>query len=166
MKNISIIINGLLILSVLLFVFDGLTAFEIKSQPIKTFTYYGIFVFAPLVLIWNLIIIKRKKKKIIAVVLPILTLIGIFIIGPNKILFSSSAWKTQTVIYENSNSNSKRIELQMQDIGALGYNKRKVEVTYLSNLFMIVKSAENEMTDKADWIQVNRDVNELGLKTP
>ena len=68
--------------------------------------------------------------------LSILALIGILIIGPMKIIFSSGSWKTQTIIYQNGHLNFKKVEFQMQDVGALGYKKRTVEITYLTKLFL------------------------------
>ena len=49
----------------------------------------------------------------------------------------------------------------MQDAGAFGYNKRTVEVIYLTDLFMIVSPVEKSITNKVD-----KAVNELGLKFP
>lgn len=165
-KNISTLLNGILILTILLFVLDGLTSFEIKSQTIKSFTYFGIMILVPLTLIWNLWNLKTRKWKIIGSILPILTLVGILIIGPLKIAFSSSAWKTQKVIYQNGHLNFKKVEFQMQDIGALGYNKRTVEVIYLTDLFMIVSPLEKDIDKRVEWIKVDVEVNELGLKFP
>lgn len=83
-----------------------------------------------------------------------------------KIIFSSGSWKTQTVLYQNGHLTYKKVEFQMQDIGALGYNKRTVEVIYLTNLFMIVNSVEKDIEERVEWIKVDREVNELGLKFP
>ena len=52
----------------------------------------------------------------------------------------------------------------MQDVGALGYNKRTVEVTYLTGLFMIVEPVENNIGERVEWVKVDKEVNELGLK--
>jgi hypothetical protein len=95
-----------------------------------------------------------------------LTLIGILIIGPLRIAFSSTAWKTQTVIYQNGHLNFKKVEFQMQDVGALGYNKRTVEVIYLTDLFMIVIPVEKDIHERIEWIKVDQEINELGLKFP
>ncbi len=128
--------------------------------------YFGILILTPVTLIWNLWRLKNKKQKIIASILPLLTLIGILIIGPLKIAFSSSAWKTQKIIYQNGHLKFKRIEFQMQDIGAFGYNKRTVEVIYLTDLFMIVKPVEKDIDKRVEWIKIDKEVNELGLKKP
>ena len=165
-KYISTLLNGIFILTVLLFVFDGLTSFEIKNQAIKSFTYFGLMVLTPMALVWNLLTLKTRKWKIISSILPTIALIGIMIIGPMKIMFSSGSWKTQTVLYQNGHLTFKKVEFQMQDIGALGYNKRTVEVIYLTNLFMIVSPVEKDIDKRVEWIKVDKEVNELGLKFP
>ncbi|MEQ8546265.1 MAG: hypothetical protein RIC03_00050 [Cyclobacteriaceae bacterium] len=133
---------------------------------IKSFAYFGIMVLTPLTLIWNLWNFKTRKWKIIGSTLPTLTLVGVLIIGPLKIVFSSSAWKTQTVIYQNGHLNFKKVEFQMQDVGALGYNKRTVEVIYLTDLFMIVSPVEKDIDERVEWVKVDKEINELGLKFP
>jgi hypothetical protein len=165
-KNISTILNGIFILTILLFVLDGLTSFEIKSQTIKSFTYFGIMVLTPLTLIWNLWAFKTAKWKIVGSAIPTLTLIGILIIGPLKIAFSATAWRTQKVIYQNGHLIFKKVEFQMQNVGAFGYNKRTVEVIYLTDLFMIVSPVEKDLDRRVEWVKVNKEVNELGLKFP
>lgn len=165
-KHISTLLNGIFFLTILLFVFDWLTSFEIKNQAIKSFSYFGVMVLTPLTLVWNLWTFKSKKWKLIGSTIPTLTLIGILIIGPLKIVFSTSAWKTQKVIYQNGHLNFKKVEFQMQDIGALGYNKRTVEVIYLTDLFMLVNPVEKDIDDRVEWIKVDKEVNELRLKFP
>jgi len=44
----------------------------------------------------------------------------------------------------------------MQDIGALGYNKRKVEVLYLTSLFMITNPVKKNIDKRIDWIKVDK----------
>jgi hypothetical protein len=83
-----------------------------------------------------------------------------------KILFSSGAWRTQTILFQNGHLSFKTVEFQMQDIGALGYNKRTVEVIYLTPLFMLTSEVPNDIDKRVEWIKVERDVNELGLKEP
>ncbi|MEE9406965.1 MAG: hypothetical protein V3V28_02700 [Polaribacter sp.] len=141
-------LNRIFILIVGLFVLDGLASFDIKSQIIKSVTYFGIMILTPLVLIWNLWHFKKTKWKIISLTLPILTLIGVLIIGPMKIIFSSRNWKTQKVLYQNKHLAFKKVEFQMQDVGGLGYNKRTVEVIYLTDLFMIVSPVEKDIDKK------------------
>ena len=88
----------------------------------------------------------------------------ILIAGLTKIIFASSAWRTQTVLYENSHFKFKKIEFQMQDKDALGYNKRTVEVIYLTKFFMIATAAPADIAQRSEWIKVEMDVNELKLK--
>ncbi|MBN9294545.1 MAG: hypothetical protein J0G96_11260 [Flavobacteriia bacterium] len=54
----------------------------------------------------------------------------------------------------------------MQDIGTRGYNNRTVEVIYLTPLFMLTKEVPNDIDKRVEWIKVEKDVNELGLKFP
>lgn len=165
-KYITILLNGIFILLIFLFLLDELTSFEIKSQRIKSFTYFGIMILTPLTLTWNLWSFKTKNRKIIGSIFPTLTLIGLLIVGPLKIVFSLSAWKTQKVIYQNGHLDFKKVEFQMQDVGGLGYNKRTVEVIYLTDLFMIVGPVEKDIDIRVEWVKVDKEVNELGLKFP
>ncbi|MEN8123000.1 MAG: hypothetical protein ABFS35_21855 [Bacteroidota bacterium] len=165
-KIISTLLNIVFVMTILFFIFDALTEFEIKNQTIKSSIYYGLLILTPIVFIWNVLTFKTKKKRIISLILPILTLIGILIIGPIKIISSSPAWRTQTVLYQNGHSNFKKVEFQMQDVGAFGYNKRTVEVTYLTDLFMFVKSVDRNIDKSVEWVRVDKDINELGLKHP
>ena len=72
-------------------------------------------------------------------------------------------WKTQTIIYENGHFDNKTIEFQMQDKGALGYNRRIVEVTKFTFFLKLIEQVDTTEID-LPWILVNKDVNELRLK--
>lgn len=54
----------------------------------------------------------------------------------------------------------------MQDVGAFGYNKRTVEVFYLTPLFMITSEVPTDIEKRIEWVKVDKEVNELGLKFP
>lgn len=164
-KYISRLLNGFFILAVGLFLLDHLSSFDIKSQPIKSFAYFGVLVLAPLALVWNLWNSKTPKRKIISIIVPILTILGILLIGPIKIIFSSSSWKTQKILYQNEHSEFKKVEFQMQDVGASGYNRRTVKVTYLTNFFMIIDPVEKDIDKHSEWIKIDKEINELGLKS-
>ena len=81
-------------------------------------------------------------------------------------MHSSQAWRTQKVLYTHGHLPFKQVEFQMQDVGALGYNKRTVDVTYLSDNFMIVSPIDYDITSRVEWIKADIEVNELGLKIP
>jgi hypothetical protein len=153
-------------LTVGLFLLDSLTGFDIKSQNIKSFVYFGLLIGTPLTLIWNALVIKKRKWKIIWTVFPTIILSLILVVGPIKILLSRGAWRTQTILYQNNQLSFKTIEFQMQDVGALGYNKRTVEVFYLTPFFMTTIQVPNDIDKKVEWLKVDKDVNELGLKFP
>lgn len=90
----------------------------------------------------------------------------ILVVGPMKILFSTGAWHTQTILYQNGHLSFKTVEFQMQDVGALGYNERTVEALYLTPLFMITSKVPKDIDKRVEWVKVDKDVNELKLKFP
>jgi len=163
-KTFSKVLNILYVLIAILFVLDSLTKFEIKNQFLKSFVYMGLLIGAPLILIGNLFIFKRKYQKLLALFFPVMTIIFILIVGPLKILFSSSAWDTQTILYQNRNLSFNRIEYQMQDVGSFGYNCRTVEVLYITRFFMIVDAVPNDIDKNVKWAKVNKDINQLNLR--
>ena len=167
MKNRTTrILNILYVVLVLLFFLDGFTGFDIKAQAIKTFVYIGFLVGSPLMLMWNFFVFNPIFKRVIWTLFPAIMLVFIIITSPLKIIFSSSSWHTQSILYQSRHSRFKTIEFQMQDIGALGYNERKIEVQYLTPYFMIAKVIPNNAAIGSEWISVEKDVNELGLKYP
>lgn len=148
----------------LFFILDTFTPLEIKNQNLKSFIYFGIIIFTPIILIINLWKGKSLKFKIITSIIPIFTLIGVVFIGLLKIIYLSSSWKTDRIIYQNKILTNKRIEYQMQDVGAFGYNKRTVEVIYFTENFIFVKPFNKNNFKSNEWIKINKVVNELGLK--
>ena len=149
---------------VLLFLFDELTNLDIKSQTIKSFVHYGILAGTPFILLLNAFTIKKIKKKIIGTALPAIILTAILVIGPQKIIHHKEAWKTQTVLYQNKHLTFNKVEFQMQDIGARGYNKRTVQVIYLTPYFILTHKVPNDIENKIEWLKIDKEVNELGLK--
>ena len=147
MKRATIILNVLYCLTVLLFVLDEFTSFDIKNQLLKSVVYFGFLIGTPIILLWNLF-----SKRILLIVYSVLCLILIFVIDPLKIGFQSSTWETKAIFYEHKYK-SKKIELQWQDIGALGWNKREVEVTYLTPFFMITRKVPPNINENTDWIK-------------
>lgn len=167
MKNLATyVLNILYGIIILLFFLDGFTGFDIKAQAIKTFVYVGLLVGSPVMLVWNFFVLKAIFKRVIWTLFPAIMLVFMLITNPLKILFSSGSWHTQSILYQSRHSRFKTIEFQMQDIGALGYNERKVEVQYLTPYFMIAKVIPNTAAIGSEWIPVEKDVNELGLKFP
>ena len=85
-------------------------------------------------------------------------MIFILFIGPVKIIFSTSAWQTKTTLYKNGHFSFKTIEYQTQDMGALGYNKRTVEVLYLTDIFMITNEIPQDIDNKVEWIKIEEEI--------
>lgn len=164
LTRLTTLLNVIFGLTVLLFLFDSLTPFDIRSHTIKSFVYHGLLIETPLILLWNFFALKSKTKRIVGTIIPTLILTLILIVGPMTILFSTRPWLTQTILYQNGHLSFRTVEFQMQDIGALGYNKRTVEVFYLTNLFMIVSDPPQDIGKKTEWIKVDKDINASRLK--
>ena len=143
-------INMVYCIIVLFFLLDEFTSFDIKNQTLKSFIYFGVLIGTPAMLFWNLF-----SERILLIVYPMLFLILIIIVHPIRILFQSSAWETRAIFYEHKHKSCKTIELQWQDIGALGYNRREVEVTYFTPFFMITRKVPPDISQNPEWIKVD-----------
>lgn len=164
LKLIAIILNSLYLVMVTLFLLDELTGFDIKNQFLKFFIYPGTVLATPIIFICNLILVKNLNRKIQAEILPVIMTGVTLYFGYDRIFTSSAAWKTQTILYEHKITASKKIEFQVQFMGAAGYNKRTVKVYYFTPLFMITSPVTGDIHKQTEWIAVNKNVNEMGLK--
>lgn len=115
---------------------------ELRHQLLKRLVYFGILGVAPVLFI--ICLFKIKIKPLFGGLLSVLVLLGIGIHGPTNILYASSVWKTQKIIKPIDHSTKHNIELQFQDVGALGYNRRQVKVTYFAGIFMKVREVKIE----------------------
>ena len=158
--------NSLYAIVLLLFFIDWYTCVEIKSQVLKSVVYWGLLAGTPVILILNILLLSKGVQKIIAISIPILLSVFIVINNPFDILLRIESWKTQTIIYKNRKSENRKIEHQMQGIGAFGYRKRNIEVSYIIPFFIIINIPEPHPEKNPDWVKVNLEVNELDLKYP
>jgi len=131
---ITKILNLSLLIALILLAIDSLSLLEIKTQIIKSFVFYGFLIFPPLLIVWNYLFLKSKHQKKISTIILSGIIVITMLIGPLDIIFASKAWKTQTILYQSKNSKSEKIEFQIQDVGALGYNKRTVQVNTFLNI--------------------------------
>jgi hypothetical protein len=96
--------------------------------------------------------------------------IGSFIICNAAIVFfyvfldGRGEWKTQTVEYQNLNLSNRTIEFQLQDKGARGYNRRRVDRMTILPFIEWIKVLEDAPIDALTWKKVDIYVNEMGLK--
>ena len=146
------ILNIIYCFAVLLFLLDCFTGFDIKNQTLKSFVFFTFLIGTPAIFLWNLFTLR-----IILILYPILFLVLIIIVDPMRILLTTSVWKTITIGYEHKHNSCKTIEYQMQDIGALGFNRREVEVINLTPLFRVARELPNDI-DENEWILVNKQV--------
>gem|GEM_PF-615627 len=159
-QYITPFLNGAFILALSLFCLEAFSVLEIKRQAIKTYAYWGMLILPPLVFLWNAFAVKPIKKKLLLLLLPVISFMGVMKIGYIDIIFASSAWETQEVVYKNNHSPFKKVESQRQDIGALGYNRRTVEVTYLTSLFVLVNPVEEDIENRSEWVKVDGGIHE------
>ena len=163
-KAISLLLNLTFISVVLLFFLDSLTDFDIKNQFIKSFVYFGILILTPVVLLWNFRVIKEKKWQKAGRFVPVFVLGALLFMEPLRFFSASRSWKTQIIILQDKHSSTHKIEFQLQDMGARGYNKRTVEVQYLTDFFMIAHPVARNFVADENWLKIDKVVNELNLK--
>jgi len=154
-RAITIVLNSMAFFILFLFLFANFTSFEIKHQGLKSFVIYGLIILPLIMIIWSIIKYNNLRKIVFNSIIPLFLLIGVYLIGPMKLIFQTSVYKTQSVYYINIDNPNKRVEYQMQDVGALGYNKRYVEVTHYLGVFMKIKHIEQIKYDEKDWLKVN-----------
>ncbi|APY07611.1 hypothetical protein BWZ20_04545 [Winogradskyella sp. J14-2] len=115
---------------------------ELRHQPLKSLVYFGLLGIAPTLFVISLYNLNRKP--FFGGVLSLLVLLGIGFQGPLNIVFASSIWKTQKILKKLPQFPNQQIELQFQDVGAFGYNRRTVKATYFAGVFMKVREVKNE----------------------
>ena len=101
-KPISVPLNCLYPIMVGLLFLEELTSFDIKSQPLKSFIYKGLLFATPAIIIFNIMVLKKRSQKLAGITLPVLMFAVILLFGPFNLLCASGAWQTQTVLYKNS----------------------------------------------------------------
>ena len=165
-KTAAILFNSLYAIVLFLFFTDWYTCVEIKSEPLKSFAYWGLLAGTPLTIASNAILFRKGLKKGIALTIPALVALFIYTKDPMFILIRKGSWKTQFIAYQNKNSTNSTIEFQMKDIGAFGYAKRYVKAYRLASLLIIAEQVDFKPENNTGWIKVDKEVNELELKYP
>ena len=127
------------------------------THPLIAYIFFTVPMYALLFHFYSLD--KLKKKGFFIGVFAVL----VFILGYAFFPRWGSGWETQTITHRKINNSDIRIEFQMEDIGAFGYNRRTVEVKPLTPLFQLIKEAPQNLSE-TEWKEVNEDINELGLK--
>lgn len=160
-KKLSILVFGFFLFCFIFYFFDKTQILEIKHDGLKSFVYFGIIIFSFFSIFFSFLCFEGIKRKILFSILPIIVFMQILSFGILRTIFISSAWKTQTIIYQNKFDSSKKVEFQMLDIGFAGYKKRTVEINYITDWFFISKE---DGIYNSDWEKVDKEINELELK--
>jgi hypothetical protein len=102
-----------------------------------------------------------RQARVVLFILPVFLIMiaGILFFNPMPGSGFKSSCKTQTIIYRSKSDSATRIEFQMQDIGAFGYNSRTVKVSP-GYFFDSVQEIDIAGIDTLNWIKVD----ELELK--
>lgn len=147
----------------LLFIADCQPWFDIASKWLKTFVYGSVFLSIPVILIVN----WRLYSNYFIAFVAVLGTTMLLLFSPVILLelsFSSGVWKTYGIEYVSVDSPGHTIERQVQDVGALGYNNRTIEVFHKNPVFMLVNETLPDTTKRENWEPVNLDFTHLYKK--
>ena len=162
-------VNIIYLILAVLFVTDNFQLLEVKTAFLKNFVHFGTLISTPAILFLSLAFFRVKKWSVGSGLAAILVCVTMGIVLSQRsflgYLFSTSDWNTQTILYKHKLQLNKRIEFQMQDVGALGYRERTVEVDYFTPWLMMTRELDSRPSSTF-WIEVDIDVNELELKEP
>lgn len=147
----TIFVNICLLLITGLFLLDVFTPFDIVSQRLKSFTYWGFLILSPKLVVWNFLAISSRRLKILGTGWAMVLVPLMLYLGPLKIIFATGAWQSHTVLFQHKHQSNKKIELQRQDLGALGYNWRTVEACYWLTFLVYVEEWDQDQVKNENW---------------
>ena len=157
MKKIFLIIW---IIVTILIVGEIYTSLEITNSYFKYLSIlifiYGIINFVSYKISW----LRRKSFMISLIVFGVILLTKFFTDFRGE-------WKTQTIILQNRENINRTIEFQLQDKGALGFNRRTIDRTKIIpflSLINEIKESDLIEFDKLKWNAVNIDINGQNFK--
>lgn len=134
----------------ILFIADCQNWLDITSQSLKSFVYQSVlFALLPVLVVnWRLYSNYRIAFIVVCGCVLLLLFSPVLLL---KLSFTSGTWVTYVVEYQNVNNPANTIEWQIQDVGALGENGRRVEVYQKNSLFMLVNTNLPDTSDKKVW---------------
>jgi hypothetical protein len=106
----------------------------------------------------------RTRKALLLILSAVLLAATAVLVRISEVIHFGTGFKTQTVLYRMKSNPERRIEFQMEDVGALGYNRRTVEITPCFYFFSSWREVDENAVDTTKWRYVNEAVNEIGLK--
>lgn len=163
LKYISYLLNAIIIISFSLLLTDQLTPIDLIDQGLKSFAYMGTMSLCLPAILWNFGVLRSSRYRTVSLLLNSMCLVVIIVLGPLGLIFSQPVWNTQTILYQDPKNPNHRVEFQMQDIGALGYNRRTVEVYDFIYGMIIARPIDTKHLDSS-WTKVTIVVDQLKLK--
>ena len=97
---------------------------------------------------------------------PLVVCIVLLWLSPMNLFFKAGSWKTQTIILVDEANARHIVEYQIKDKGALGYEKREVEVYYIVRGYVFINIGDYDHRNFMGfrWKTVNEGINEAGLR--
>ena len=141
-----------------------ISSYEFKEDSIRvifTFTFSVGFL-----LILSLFTNNKQLKRILYISAFSIFILTAIILRISNILHFGTGYVTQDLIYVHKENANKRIEFQMEDAGALGYNKRTVTIESCYIFLNRINEIDLEKIDKKEWKYIGEFKNELQIKMP
>lgn len=164
MKNSNYIYRILwttLLSSIAIIYLTEFSSYEIYNQHLKSIVYYSLPIIALCLLTYSIFAKTHKANKFLSILISILVFSFILIVSPLRYINATSVWETRTILLEHKNDKSKRVEFQVQDVGALGFNKRTVEVKHIMSWIMKVKPYSTKSVNKENWNEAKNEFDSM-----
>lgn len=139
-----------------------LLAQELTPLTINTNSVYLLVVFiflSTLMISLCRVIFKQVSVKLIAI---IVLIAASFCFVKNFFTWGGD-WKTQTILYQHTKNSDRAIEELWKDVGALGYDKVRVDRTRIIPFIDWIKSGDEKDYALPEWEKVDSMVNELKI---
>lgn len=142
----------IILLLLTIFLFDVFGTLDVRSGLTRQVFYGLVLVVIPCLTLYYAVKGLFSESKDWLALIVVFASISVAIVGIIFTLFLAPyGWETYSVVYEHNHLSFKKIEFQMKDVGAKGFQRRTVEVIYLTPLFMIVHPIDEEAVDTLEW---------------
>ena len=150
-------------ISVFALTFGQIIPIEFKNNTIQSVFYTYMFFGLPISIGLTLFgTIKSQNNKLINLLIGfstiVLSVICFFVLVTSMFSIGFGAWTNETILYRNNSNKEITINLQIYDLGAFGYGKRRTaEIKPFFKYFENVKIIDTTKIDKTKWLKVNEE---------